>query len=59
MNYNQIKLFQINMKSKDHNLINYSNTYLKLQPSISSFSPRPIFFLFETYICLTLHGETF
>ena len=30
---NKTELFQINMKSKDHNLINYNNTYLKLQLS--------------------------
>ena len=47
------------MKSKDNNLINYRNTYVKLQPSITSFIPCPIFFLFETYIRLTLDGEIF
>ena len=26
------------MKSKENNLINYSNTYLKLQPSLTSFT---------------------
>ena len=43
------------MKSKEHNLINYSNTYLKLQRHLLT----ALFLLFETYILLTLLGEIF
>ena len=38
------------MKRKNHILINYSNTYLKLQPSLTSFTPHALFiFLKPTY----------
>ena len=55
-NYNKTKLFQINMKIKDQNLIIYS--------ILSSNFPNVIFsplfvFLFKMYIRLTLHDEIF
>ena len=46
------------MKSKDNNLINYRNRYLKHQPFLTSFTPYPLF-IFETYIRPTLHDEIF
>ena len=46
------------MKSKDHSLINYSDAYLKLQLS-KRYSLPTLFFLFETYIRLTVDDEIF
>ena len=37
------------MKSTDHNLISYSNIYLKLQPSLTSFTPRLLFFFWNVH----------
>ena len=46
------------MKSKNHNITNYSNRYLKTQPSLTPFFLHPLFFLKGTQTC-ALNGEIF